>query len=111
MCHRVSQAPAGPKASCLPLCLPQRNASTPAAPVPPACPTPQPASSTFRKIIDDKGDDLGFVAFVEELTKMVMEMGGSVVFHAKVTKVDRMPGMTQQYALTIEGPGGEVRTR
>lgn len=55
-----------------PIAPPQKNRQ----PLPPPrhtrpCPShTQPASTQFRKIVDTKGDDLGFVTFVEELAKL-----------------------------------------
>ncbi|PNW76009.1 hypothetical protein CHLRE_12g551352v5 [Chlamydomonas reinhardtii] len=69
-----------------------------------------PASTQFRKIVDDKGDDLGFVTFVEELTKLSMSLGMKLFLNSPVTKVDRMPSTSAdaQYAVSVMGPNGKI---
>ncbi|KAG2446554.1 hypothetical protein HYH02_008541 [Chlamydomonas schloesseri] len=69
-----------------------------------------PSSTTFRKIVDDKGDDLGFVTFVEELAKLSMSLGMKLFLNSPVTKVDRMPSTSSdtQYSVSVMGPGGKV---
>ncbi|KAG2450979.1 hypothetical protein HYH02_004251 [Chlamydomonas schloesseri] len=67
-----------------------------------------PASPTFRKIVDAAGDDLGFVTFVEKLASMSVGLGAQLYYGSTVTKVDRFPGSPQQYVVYVTGADGKV---
>ncbi|KAG2430846.1 hypothetical protein HXX76_009820 [Chlamydomonas incerta] len=50
-----------------------------------------PASATFRKLVDGAGDDVGFVSAVEGLAAKAQELGLQLFLNAAVTRVDRLP--------------------